>query len=212
MSAATRAADGASGMAQCVRGAFGLAALGTLVACGVQEPTEPRSWAQDAWRVGPLQPVVSDYDPDRIAEIPFIPLLTTDEPTDEHVVRVAEVFVDIFNYAVATGDHSHLDRSCHPQNRFCFRIVGNAERRAEHATRMEGGQVSVDSAHLVGFDEIRDIWTVGMTHAQEPMTYHYADGETDTFDGSEGDLHVEITHWPSRGWLLREISSAEEGD
>lgn len=178
-----------------------------LAACSMQtaEPVEPRSWADEAWRVEPLHPVVSDYDPDQVAQIPFIPLLTTDQPTEEHVIRVAEVFIEIFNYALATGDRARLDAHCHPQNAFCYRIVGRAERPESDVVRSEGGRVTVSDAHLIGHDATHDTWTVGMSFEQAPIHYELSDGTTTATDLDAGDIHVQITHWPSKGWLLREI-------
>jgi len=156
-------------------------------------------------------PDLLDVD-EPLYEGPWVPTLGLKGLDPDDSVAAAQEFLEVFNHTIATGDGALLDRHCHPQATYCHDVVRGAEHRTADGVTIVGGAVTFDDARLVDVDDIRDIWTVRVAYEQAEIEVHEPDGTTRTIDASDGDLDVRVTHWPSRGWLLRDITAADDVD
>lgn len=97
----------------------------------------------------------------------------------------ATYFIDLFNYALASGDTSEWRALTDPACEFCTRLADHIEGAYADGGHIEGGQVSVSKATLVVSDH--GIYEIQHTYSQAAARLLNADGtERSTTDANSG--------------------------
>lgn len=184
-----------------VSGAAVAAALlmGGLAACGsAGEATTPTPTVEPTSEMP--SPVPEPADP--LPEEPVAPV-PDGTPDERDAEAAAEYFVELYQYAMATGDVEVWRERSHAECEFCASTVAQLADYAEARLSYTGGTIRHEPAQIVSFEPDLRVFAVEMAYEIDDVEVVDRSGAVvDEFLADSGFFLVEIGYQPSSGWML----------
>ena len=123
--------------------------------------------------------------------------------TDEvGAVAAATYFMDLFRYVLRTGDHVEWDRIGIEDCNFCTGTRARVERVYGSGGRIEGGDMTLGDAEVLGFDDALGVYAVSVPSVFASGTERDSAGNVlATYEAVDGMLVVEVIY-STAGWTL----------